>query len=181
MRVLSQGNPVYLGLELPGLETHVGICFPAQTITRVYAKSGKHSCFIGESKKEKHPIWTAPTKVSYHYGMSLTPWMFDGYLDRDTPTERDHIVNYIVLNCSVGHEGVNIRLFRTYDRQQKEREWLEIHQFDTGNEYHFAEEWKKQSRMIARFERENLRDSPVTWKPQGDWAKYRPEKIPCKI
>ena len=181
MRVLAQDNPVYLVLILPGLVTKVVICFPTQTITRVYAVDDRRQYFIGESSEDEHPIWTAPAEVDYRYGMELLPWMFLGDLNRDTSVEHGHIVNYIVLNCCVGRKGVNIRLFRSHGGREKEKEWLEIHQFSTGNEYHFAEEWKKQSRMIARFVPNDIRSPGMTWKPEGGWAKYRPEGIPCKI
>lgn len=180
MHVLMQTNPVYLVLDLPGMETKIVVCFPAPTVTRIYATSGKYSYFIGESE-DRHPIWTASAKVNYRYGMSLLPWMFLGYLDKDIPVEQDHVVNYIVLNCSVGRQGVNIRLLRTLGDKEKKKEWLEIHQFHTGSEYRFAEEWKKQNRIIARFVPDDIQSATMTWQPEGGWAKHRPEKIPCKI
>lgn len=182
MHVLMQNNPVYLVLELPGLETKIVVCFPAPTTTRVYADaaSGRRSYFIGESEG-KHPIWTAPAKVNYRYGMSLLPWMFLGYLDKDILVDQDHVVNYIVLNCGVGRQGVNIRLHRTLGGKKKRDEWIEIHQFHTGSEYHFAEEWKKQSRMITRFVPDDIQSSSMTWQPEGGWAKYRQENIPSTI
>ena len=181
MRVLAQDNPVYLVLILPGLVTKVVICFPTQTITRVYAVDDRRQYFIGESSEDEHPIWTAPAEVDYRYGMELLPWMFLGDLNRDTSVEHGHIVNYIVLNCCVGRKGVNIRLFRSHGGREKEKEWLEIHQFSTGNEYHFAEEWKKQSRMIARFVPNDIRSPGMTWKPEGGWAGHQTQHIPCKI
>ena len=179
MRVLAQDNPVYLVLDLPGLVTKVVICFPAQTITRVYAVEGRRQYFIGESSEAEHPIWTAPAEVDYRYGMELVPWMFLGDLNCDTPIEHDHIVNYIVLNCCVGHKGVNVRLFRSHGGREKD--WLEIHQFSTGNEYRFAEEWRKQSRIITRFVPNEIQSSSMTWKPEGGWARYQTQYIPCKI
>ena len=181
MRVLAQDNPVYLVLILPGLVTKVVICFPTQTITRVYAVDDRRQYFIGESSEDEHPIWTAPAEVDYRYGMELLPWMFLGDLNRDTSVKHGHIVNYIVLNCCVGRKGVNIRLFRSHGGREKEKEWLEIHQFSTGNEYHFAEEWKKQSRMIARFVPNDIRSPGMTWKPEGGWAGHQTQHIPCKI
>lgn len=177
--VLMQGNPVYLVLNLPGLVTSVSVCFPAPTITRVYAKSDRHTCFIGESE-DPFPTWTAPIEVSYRYGMSFCPWMFVGHLNdrKSIPVGQDQIVNYIVSNCSVGHQGVNIRLLRSHNGREKEREWLEIYQFDTGNEYHFAEELEKHRRLIARFVVDDLHRPDMTWKPEGGWKKYRSETVP---
>lgn len=181
MRVLIQGNPVYLVLDLPGLITKIIVCFPAPTITRIYAVNGKYHCFIAESLS-RYNIYTAPDQVKYRYGMQLLPWMFLGDLNDDIPIDQSHIVNYIVLNCGVGHEGINIRILRSQRGQQKNEEWLEIHQFSTGNEYHFSEEWKKQSRMIARFVPGDMLQFPnMTWKPEDGWAKHPPMEIDCKI
>ena len=181
MRVLSQNNQVYLVLELPGGENKIIICFPTQTVTRIYATNGQQQYFLCESEKDKHSIWTAPVDVHYRYGMKLFPWMFLGDLAPDTPVCQDYIVNYIILNCCVGHQGVNIRLRCTRDREDRASDWLEIHQFDTGNEYRFAEKWNVQSKMLMRFVPKIPLTRPRAWTPVNDWGKYTQTKIPCKI
>ena len=171
MHGLVQKNPVYLALDLPGLQTQVFICFPAPCTTRIYAGRIHKTNLVGEVA-DKYNIYEAPQDVSYRYGMRIVPWMFYSLLDPETHklrAERDNIVNYTVLNSNVGHCGVLIRVFREHDFSKKWREWFEIYHFDTGNDYQFAEKWRDDpnTKMVARFVTEIGHASHQrTWHPE---------------
>lgn len=181
MQVLAQGNPVYLVLDLPGMLTSVVACFPAPTIARVYAvrhdvRNGQCR-FVGVSKKEKHPIWTAPDDVDYRFGMRLPPFMFQAYLAHGDPRARESIANYVVLTCPSGFGGIVVRIFKSPDFA---REWLEIHPVDVGNSTRFPEDWKR-SGKIARFVPESVNPPRMTWQPEAGWDKHSVVSIPCKL
>ena len=174
--VLSQGNPVYLVLDLPGLllESRVSVCFPTPCITRIYTANrvnGNDS--LEESLlcevNDKSRIYEAPTQVDYRFGMRLVPWMFLHLLDTTHQVNKDHVVNYVVLNSVVGHTGVLIRLFRKFGYSQKQDEWLELYHFSTGNDYHFFERGRTDpnTKLMARFVPKNAGTPRVIWVPKG--------------
>lgn len=165
--VVTQFNPVYLILVLPGAtEPQVHICFPAPGVTRVYNRRIHQDSMIKEDSEEYLP--KAPTEINYRYGMQLKPWMFFCWLDAETKeqrSKRNNIVNYIVLNCMSGHSGVVISVFRTHDASDKHMEWMEIHHFEMGNDLDFFQRWQvhPHTRLLARFTPRGVGTPELTW------------------
>lgn len=163
MEVLTQGNPVYLVLDLPNMCTPVIIGLPIPGLVRVYMNEVHPRSLAGEAGdgRRDYPMPSEP--VEYRFGMRLVPWMFESFLSPEHK-HRIHvpsIVNYPVLSSGVGHSGVLIRAFRAPNRYSEE--WLEIYYFSTGNEYHFNKGWKtdRHTRLIARF-----RPDGREWRPE---------------
>lgn len=173
-RVLVQGNPVYLALDLPGMLTQVIVCFPAPRAIRIYGKRIRHGAtfFLGEVI-DGYTKRSLPQDVQYRYGMRFVPWMFIRALPPHVSPEKDHLVNYIVTNSDVGYSGVLLRVFRSFHGERKESEWLEIRHFNTGNEYLFfrEENWREEGQLLTRLIPERI-DGTLEWKPEQGWNAY---------
>lgn len=164
--VLIQGNPVYLVLDPPHMQTSIVVCFPIPNLVRVYVlhqNDEEGIQLIGQAGDGGQFYQVPREPVRYRFGMRLTPWMFGSFLRQEhrARIQDDNIVHYPVLACFSGYGGALIRVFRSPTRHPEE--WIEIYYFSSGNEYLFKTGWKadRQTRLIARF-----RPAATYWMPE---------------
>ncbi|MBX4189102.1 hypothetical protein KW785_00735 [Candidatus Parcubacteria bacterium] len=168
-RVLSQGNTVYLRLELPGMHTSIDVCFPTWGFTRIHWRHFRQEgIMVTEHDRRSDRRKKVPQDVSYRFGMRLAPWMFDGWIKRESGERipRDVTANYAVLDQSFGHSGILIRVARKTDRA---KEYLELYHIDDGNGYEFWDRWQAYSNtiLLTRFIPVNPENPRLYWEPES--------------
>lgn len=185
-RVVSQGIAANIVLKLPGLGTNVILCFPIPSLVRVYLNElkiargwllGENYYYVGQFGRG-HQFYRLPEEVEYQYGMELTPWMYDWQTKTDIRGVRSRIVNYIIMNCNCGHDGVLLKLKDETDSEERYKEWLKIIWFDAGNNYHF---WNGEGRTEICELSPVYHENTLFWAPQN-WEQLKKiERLPGKV
>ncbi len=177
-RVVSQGIPASLMVKLPGLFTHVFVCFPVPSVVRIYISTirpdngRKTFYYIGQWGNGKE-FWHIPKRVKYRYGMEFPPWMYDGYLKTNMREIKSRIVHYVIENCSSGFDGVMLKFRDEFDEKDRNKEWFKIFWFEGGNEYHF---WREKHTEILELVPQKI-GNWLLWQPPQGWNEFKKIKI----
>lgn len=188
-RIVCQGITASILVKLPGGLTTVGICFPIPSFARIYIDTtemyepevGERGLyFIGEFGDGKG-FYPLPQKVSYKYGIELSPWMYGGYLRDEMKDIKSRIVNYVIENCCVGYDGILLKFRDEVDDDQRDKEWFKLFWFDGGNEYHFFNEEHTEILELVPVTKQFGRNARLFWRPKDGWKKFkRIRRFPAK-